>query len=301
MEEFKKTYDIGVVIGRFQIDDPHSEHIKLIEEVIKRHSKVLVLLGCSTTLSTKRNPLDYVTRKVMMEEIFGDKIVVDKIYDQKSDNIWSKKVDATIREVFPIGSVLLYGAKDSFIPYYKGIFDTQVLVPDNYVSASDVRNRIKNQIVKDTKFRQGVIYNSYNTYPKVYSTVDVCIFNNGYTKILLGKKPNEEKYRFIGGFVDVKDKDLITTVKRETHEECGLEIDDIKYIGSTQIDDWRYRNEEDKIMTHLHICRKIFGNENAKDDIVGLKWFDFNESLYDNIEKEHIILLDMLFKNLKVE
>ncbi|MCK9445615.1 NUDIX domain-containing protein [bacterium] len=296
MEEVRKKYDIGIIIGRFQIHDLHMEHKKLIDEVVSRHDKVILFLGCSSALSTKRNPMDFSTRKMMVEEIYSDKInAILPLYDQKSNDTWSTIVDNKIREIFPIGSVVLYGSKDSFIPFYKGKFATCELAPDNFISATDVRKDVSNKIIRSKEFRAGVIYSTYNRYPSVHSTIDVAICNDDYTKLLLGRKENETEFRFIGGFVDITDDNLEQTVRREAQEETGLEIGDIKYITSAKIDDWRYRNEpENCIMTHFHIAKKIFGSEKANDDIVELKWFDIDKIKETNVVENHIILLNKL-------
>ena len=300
MEEVKKKYQIGIIIGRFQIHDLHMEHKKLIDEVVSRHDKVILFLGCSPALSTKRNPMDFTTRKVMVEEIYGEKIsAILPLYDQKSNEQWSSIVDFKVREIFPLGSVVLYGSKDSFIPYYKGKFDTCELAPDNFVSATDVRNDVSNKIIRSKEFRAGIIYSTYNRYPSVHSTIDVAICNDDYTKVLLGRKEYEEEFRFVGGFVDIADNDLETTVRREAQEETGLEIGDIKYITSMKINDWRYRNEpENCIMTHFHIAKKIFGSEKANDDIVEVKWFNINEIKDVDVVENHKVLLNKLKNHL---
>lgn len=294
MEETKEKYQIGVIIGRFQTHELHNGHTEFINEVIKRNNKVLVFLGVSPTLGTKKNPLDFSTRKKMLEEYYGDKITaILPIHDKKSDLLWSKEVDNRIREVFPIGSVVLYGSKDSFIPHYNGNFATCQLEPSSpFISATQTRQQVSEQIIKSKEFRAGVIYGIYNTYPTVFSTVDVAIYNENKSKILLGRKPYENKYRFIGGFVDVKDTSFEMAAKREVVEETGLEIDDLKYIKSMRVDDWRYRKEPDRsIITHFYTAKKIFGAERPNDDIEALQWFNIHDINENNIVKEHLELL----------
>ena len=48
-----KTTQHGVIIGRFQTPELHSEHIKLIQYVLDRHEKVILFLGVSPTLANK--------------------------------------------------------------------------------------------------------------------------------------------------------------------------------------------------------------------------------------------------------
>lgn len=297
-----KKYDIGVIIGRFQIHELHTEHKKLIEHVLNQHDKVILFLGISQAINTRKNPLDFLSRKVMIEELYGDRIsIILPLHNQKSDEVWAQQVDRKIREVLPIGSVLLYGSKDSFIPYYEphGGFDTCKLEPESMVSASDVREDIKNKVLRSKEFRAGMIYAANSTFPFPYCTIDVAIMNEDETKVLLGRKSYEKKFRFIGGFTDVGDKSLEHTLKRESAEETSLEVADPQYICSRNIDDWRYRGEEDRgIITTFFKAKKIFGGEKPFDDIVELQWFDVSSFNLDNLVEGHIPLFEKLSDNL---
>jgi len=163
------------------------------------------------------------------------------------------------------------------------------------VSATDVRNDISNEIRASKEFRAGVIYGVYNTFPTVYATIDVAILNQYDEMVLLGRKKDETKFRFIGGFVDVEDESLIYTVKREGREETGLELDDIEYITSMKINDWRYAKEPERgIMTHFHTAKYIFGSPQPNDDIVELKWFQLKDFDLDEIVTGHQELMKIL-------
>lgn len=301
MEEVKKKYDIGVIIGRFQLHELHEAHFEMVSEVIKRHDKTILFLGVSPTLCTQRNPLDFLSRKVMFEEAFGNQIsVIQPLHDKKSDTVWSNQVDSKIREVFPLGSVVLYGSRDSFIPHYHGKFDVIELIPSSIVSATEIRKSVSKKVQRSTEFRAGVIYACYNSYPIVHPTIDVAITNEDETKVLLGRKKDEVEFRFIGGFADVTDESFEQTVKREAYEETGLEVDAITYIASDKVKDWRYRSTTDRsIMTTFFKAKKIFGAEKANDDIVELKWFDIATLEVKDVVPEHGRLLGKLRINLQ--
>lgn len=277
MKETEEKYDIGVIIGRFQIHELHVAHKKLIEHVIEKHDKVIIFLGVSEAINTRKNPLDFLSRKVMIEELYGHRIsAVLPLYDKRSDAVWAKQVDSKIREISPLGSVVLYGSRDSFIPYYAphGKFPTRELEPEEFVSATEVRESVKNKVLRSKEFRAGMIYAANSTFPFNYCTIDVAIMNEDETEVLLGRKAEENKFRFIGGFSDVGDCSLEKTLRREAHEETRLEVDDIQYVCSKNMDDWRYSNEEDRsIMTIFFKSKKIFGAPAPHDDIVEIKWF----------------------------
>lgn len=288
--------DIGVIIGRFQINRLHDAHRALIDSVLEKHNKVIIFLGVSKSIGTRRNPLDFASRKVMIEESYQDKIsAILPLTDMKDDLLWSKQVDEKIREVFSIGSVVLYGSRDSFIPYYHGRFDTCELEAAEKVSATDVRKEVSNKVEKSEQFRAGVIYSAYSTFPHVYPTVDVAIVKEDSGQVLLGRKPYEEKFRFIGGFTDVEDENYEVAARREAIEETGLEIGTPQYLGSARVDDWRYRSNKDRgIITLFFKAPYMYGTPKANDDIQEVKWFDIEELTENNLVGEHVKLLKFL-------
>lgn len=282
-----KTTQHGVIIGRFQTPELHSEHIKLINYVLDRHEKVILFLGVSPTLANKKHPMDFITRKYMIEEQFGiSKLTIMPLSDNKSDEIWSKQLDSKIKEVFPLGSVTIYGSRDSFIPYYKGVNKTLELQPDVFVSATDIRELASKKVISSSEFRAGIIYSVYNQFPVVYSTVDIAIIKDD--EILLGQKMNETEWRFIGGFVDVTDESDEFAAKRETLEETGLEVAELEYVCSMPVNDWRYRGMKDRsIMTRFFKAKYIFGCPTPQDDINALKWFKLTPELENILVEEH--------------
>ncbi len=294
----EKQTDIGVVIGRFQLHNLHKAHIDLIQYVVDRHDKVILFLGTSTAIGTKRHPLDFITRKYMIEELFSN-LVILPLPDNKSDDVWSNQIHIKVREVFPSGNVTLYGSRDSFIPYYKGTWNCIELEPTTYISATDIRNKVSKKVLQSEDFRAGIIYSVYNQYPIVHSTVDLLIKQGN--RVLLGRKPTQKEYRFVGGFVDPNDENEIQSCRREGLEETGLELGNFKFICSRKIEDWRYRGIKDRsIMTHLYECEVIFGSPTPQDDIEELKWFSFEELRedYKNIlVTEHVKLFEDYIKN----
>jgi bifunctional NMN adenylyltransferase/nudix hydrolase len=298
METPEKKYDIGVIIGRFQVPYLHQAHVELFQHVIERHDKVIVLLGSADKVGTRRNPIDFLSRKAMIEETFSNESIsaIMPLKDMKDDHRWSKKVDELIRDVAPIGSVVLYGARDSFIPYYHGRFDTQELVPTSYVSGTQIREEVKNKVERTNEFRAGMVYVANNTFPFNYATVDVAIFRDQTEQeILLGRKPDEKKYRFIGGFSDVTDESFESAGRREVMEETGLLIETLEYVASKSVDDWRYRSDTDRgIITTLFKGYYTSGRPEAKDDIEEVKWFNINSLNEYNLVPEHLKLLESL-------
>ncbi|MFA5395946.1 MAG: NUDIX domain-containing protein [Methanogenium sp.] len=273
------TADVGIIVGRFQVPYLHSEHIELLETVKANHRKVIVFLGVSPLLTTTNNPLDFESRKQMILEKFPSFTVL-YIKDTADDGVWSKHLDEQISDVVPpTQTVLLYGSRDSFISRYYGKYDCQELLQKNYISGTQLRQETKNEAISSADFRKGVIWAAYNRFATAYTTVDIAILNEQKTKVLLASKYNRKGKMFVGGFSSPESNSFEDDARREVMEETGLEIADLKYIGSFSIDDWRYRGEVDKIKTLFFTAQYVFGNPTAQDDISDIEWFDVNDIL----------------------
>lgn len=305
MEPKAVKADIGVIIGRFQIDDLHAAHHDLIKTVMARHKRVLILIGNTPTKVTRSNPLDFMTRKLMIAQSYPD-IPILPVRDTSSDSEWSKGVDLQVRSVYDMGSVALYGSRDGFIPFYNGEFQT-IELESKYpeLSSTEIREMAAQEVKASSNFRKGVIYASYNKYPIAFHTVDVAILSEDNSKVLLARKNSDQagKWRFVGGFVDpVKDRTVEAAAVRELREEAGgAEYEKPVYVGSAKINDWRYRNEPDGIITSFFAARHLWGRPRAADDIDDLKWFDL-ESLFRSdgyqVVDEHKVLVSLLKNHL---
>lgn len=284
--------DVAVIIGRFQVHELHEEHRRLIDEVLAKHERVLMFLGVSELRNSKRNPLDFNARKQMIQEDYPS-IEIYCIDDKLSNSVWSKELDTRIgRLTSPDQTVLLYGGRDSFIKHYSGIHRTCELEPKIVISGTELRRRVSIKTQPSKDFRAGAIWASYNRYNTVYPTVDVAILRNG--EVLLGKKYRDNGlYRFVGGFADPNSLSYEADARREAREETGLEVGDLKYLGSTLIDDWRYRGEEDKIKTIFFSAEYVYGSPEASDDLDGLGWFKI-EDIFKVITPEHLDLATLL-------
>lgn len=285
----EEQYDVGVIVARFQVAELHKGHRDLLDTVCDRHDKVIVLLGLSPLMVTKENPLDFESRKRMLLDYQPDLIVL-YVKDQFDDTVWSKKLDEMVTDVTSPGqTAVLYGSRDSFAPHYYGKFPVVELEQQVFISGTEVRKQIARSVRKSPDFRAGVIWAAYSKFPTVYTTVDVLIQDSKEKKVLLGRKQNEQLYRLIGGFADPRSKSFEEDAAREVQEETGLDIGNLQYLGSFQVDDWRYRKEEDCIKTLLFKGEYMYGRPKAADDIVEVRWFPIIDLMRDGAITYHIM------------
>ncbi len=265
---------VGALVARFQVHELHPAHIELIEYVCDRHDKVLIVLGLAAVRGTINNPLDLQAREQMVREAFPD-VTIAYIQDAGSDEAWSKKLDQVIsHHITPSQNVMLYGGRDSFVDHYSGKWPTQVLESEVVFSGTVLREEVSRRSTRKTRdFRAGAIWQVFNRFPVSYPTVDVGVWKDD--KLLLVRKPDEDKWRLPGGFAEPDSETYEADARREVAEEAGISITDPVYVTSRRIDDWRYRNERDKIKTLLFTADYQFGHLEPQDDeIAEAGWLD---------------------------
>lgn len=295
-----KEAEIGVIVGRFQTNELHDGHVSLINSVLEKHKKTIILLGVANIQNTERNPLDFASRKMMIQKLYPT-ITILPIRDTRFNEKWSQDVDSIITVPYGDKKTVIYGSRDSFIPFYSGKNTVIELEPSIEYSATNIRAEVAKETLDSKDFRSGVIYNSFNQRPITYPTVDIAVINdNG--EVLLARKPNEQLFRFVGGFTDREDDSYEIAARRELNEETTLSALSLKYVASQKINDWRYANEKSGIMTTLFSTYTWdgMGIPVASDDLGKggeLKYFSIDklsdaDYVTRNIVPEHVQLMN---------
>lgn len=307
VKDLSANAEVGVIVGRFQVAELHEAHRDLIQTVVDRHPRTIIFLGNAPIMGSYENPLDFDCRAQMIKDEFPE-VTVLFIPDCRCDIAWSSNLDYLISGVVQPGrKVVLYGSRDSFIKGYHGRYDTQELVSEVHISGSKVREEIRKENINSVDFRKGMIMCSSIQFPTVHPCVDIAVidYSNNRPKVLLAQKTTDpkDKWRFIGGFADPEvsigyENDAV----REAREETGLYVSDPKYVGSFPINDWRYRNERNKIITTFFIGKYTHGRAEPRDDLKGGKlwWANVNELHKDLFIEDHqplfLALIDKLSK-----
>lgn len=262
--------DVGIIVARFQVPYLSDGHHRLIQSVKSRHTKLTIVLGISRVLCSRKDPLDFSSRKAMLQEDYPTANIIP-LTDQGSDKLWSSTLDTLIRSIHPVETVALYGGRDSFIAHYVGRFKTVPLEDEGGISGTQIREASFHDVKTTEDFRRGVCYATANQYPKVIPTVDVAITKGNM--LLLGKKKGESGWRFPGGYAGLNET-YEGAGRREAQEETGATLGKMTYVASCPIDDWRYRGSSDQIKTILFHSKFVYGNVQASDDLDEIKWFE---------------------------
>ena len=289
----ESNIEVGVLVGRWQGDELHEGHREVINIVRKNHPRVFIFVGQSPLKGTANDPLDFTSRRWMIEDTYPD-VEVHRIDDVGDNERWSRDLDRQIRLLIGANQkVMLYGSRKSFIDDYKGSFPTTELEATTQISATEIRRRIGIKAKRSREFRQGMIHLAQNRFPTVYTTVDMAGFRDNYHQLLLGRKPGENLWRFPGGFSDVDSPSFEYDASREYWEEVTLQVSPCgwQYVGSFLVDDWRYRHQVDKIKTLLFAYDLDDINDvttaEAGDDLDEIRWFTFDSIGPDKLVKTH--------------
>ncbi len=294
--------DVGVIVGRFQVHKLHAGHHDLIESVRVRHQKVVIFLGHRPgVLGTRGDPLDFQSRKAMLETAYPALITILPLPDKPRDNQWSADLDRRIAEVTEGLSVQLYGSRDSFVPSYQGRYPVVELAASFHQSGTEIRKSISNSVRASQDFRHGVVYSAFNRHPTSFQCVDAAVIRargQDNEAVLLGRKNTDpsRKWRFFGGFVSPKDESLERAASRELHEEApGISVHvPGRYLGSSRVGDWRYRGGPDGIMTALFAFDYMSGGIQAADDMDGADFIATSYLTENTFVEDHRPLFQLL-------
>ena len=299
----------GVIFLPFQTHFLSDVHAGVIDDAIQAHEHVIIALPVRRITPSKRSPLTFQVRERLITQTYGDVTIV-AVPDTKYPEDKIKALENAVRAPFSEmrGSVALY-TSDTFASLYTtngGKWKTTI-VPDILKCEEQARRLAQKAPVVNTDQVLGIIQGLNQQFPISWSTVDICIYRRvaGKTMILLGKKPGERGWRFPGGFKDREDPSYEVAVLREAGEEILRQDVDPKtvmrepeYIGSLNINDWRYVDEIDGITT-LFYAIEFTGTDDqieANDDIAESQWFAVDQLTEDIMEGEHKKLLALMFQ-----
>lgn len=293
----------GIVFLPFQTASLLDVHTGVIEEALRNHEQVIIALPVRRITPSKRSPLSFTVRETMIKHIYQEQVIVVAVPDTKyvEDKITALETAVCAPFSEMRGKVVLY-TTEKFANLYKGKWKVEIVPDVLNLEEQDRRDTIPGALQSF-----GMVYALNAMFPISWSTVDICIFRKvkGKIMILLGKKPGERGWRFPGGFKDREDPNYETAVFRESGEEIlRQDVDPTTvltepfYIGSLNINDWRYEDEIDGITT-LFYGIEFTGTDDqieANDDIAESQWFELEALVEDVMEGEHKKLLAILKK-----
>ena len=108
----KKSYRLGILVGRFQT--LHRGHEMIIDKAVELCDEVGIFIGSSQESGTNKNPYTYELRKELLENVYGDRVKIWPLPDAGLGNVpaWGDYVLAHVKERFGRFPDLLVSGKE---------------------------------------------------------------------------------------------------------------------------------------------------------------------------------------------
>lgn len=299
---------VGVVVGRFQVPMLTSAHMSLLEHAADQNDMLIVVVGTTMVRGDLHDPLPFDCVRINIEDrlLFNSnhvKLKILKLEDHPSDSTWNRNLDELITQNTSLeDDVTLYGGRDSFLKCYDGKFATANVIIHDDSSGTESRKIWQQKTIdvlndeawmdldRFAAFNAGIIHGSSLLYPTSYQCVDI-LAHVDRKHIVLIRKPGCKQWQLPGGFVDVADKTLEEAALRELEEETKIRGTLAKYFTSHRIDDYRYMNRRDKVMTTLFevpVNLTDVLNMRASDDAEEVDTFILQD-VAETWDKQHIL------------
>lgn len=224
---------LGILIGRFQVPEPHEGHRFLVRQIQRECDEVLILFGSANRPRSVKNPYTYLERMRAMKQHFP-RVSVAPLNDYKySDAQWMADVAATITHMcvqigleldVPVDTIepVLYGHhKDGndylhWFPQYQYVN----INSDIDISGTEIRNTCKALLPQSVQqdmqyFAQEAI--RFKDYPYAeslnFNCADPVLECNGHILVVQrGGLPGVGNWALPGGFKN----------HNETFQDCAI-------------------------------------------------------------------------------
>ncbi len=237
---------IGILIGRFQVPEPHEGHRFLIKRILERVDELVILVGSSNQARSPRNPYTFLERREAIYNSFKDiksRILVVPINDYMyNDSQWMADVAATIKHCVGVNQeTILYGHFKPGNDYLKWFPQLKYENIDNEIDVSGTEMRNANRHLLPLSVQEDMRYiekeaKKFENYPYPDSLNVMCgdavVECLGHVLLVKrGRAPGVGNWALPGGHKHTYETAL-RCVLRELDEETNLRIPEKVLVGS---------------------------------------------------------------------
>lgn len=238
---------IGVLIGRFQLPEPHEGHRLIINRMLETFDQVIILVGSANRAQSVRNPFSYGERYLSIKNLYP-KVFVYPLNDYKySDTQWQVDVVNTVNyAVSNIASlanveITLCGYWKEGNDYLKWFPQWKYLPIESNIdiSGTEIRNNYRNllpaQVQQDMQYfeQEALKFKDY-PYPETlnFNCADALVECNGHVLLIERKfTPGAGTLALPGGFKN-RNETFLDCAIRELIEETNIRVPEKVLRGS---------------------------------------------------------------------
>lgn len=293
---------IGVLIGRFQVPEPHEGHRFLLKRVSEMCDQLLILVGSSNRASSVKNPYSFAYRRNKLSEIVPKAIILPLNDYPYNDSQWMVDVAKTIEYVAesspePVLNISLFGHYKEGNDYLKWFPQYQFENIDSSieVSGTEIRSAYRHLLPKNVQVDMAYFEKEesmFSTYPYPgtlnFNCADAVVECSGHVLLIQrGHAPGAGTWALPGGFKNSNETFLQAAI-RELYEETNLRVPKKVVLGSikaTQLFDSPTRGSgipRNTVAVRIVIQPDPSGSlprANGGDDAALAKWVSIYDAL----------------------
>lgn len=292
---------VGILIGRFQVSSPHEGHRFLINRILEKCDKLIILVGSANRARSIKNPFTFMERANAILDSFPDKqnrIWVVPLNDYLyNDSQWMADVAATVKHTLGVmkedsADLTLYGHFKKGNDYLKWFPHMKFENIDSEIelSGTEVRNSMRNSVLMPQSVRDDFQYYENEIIKfRNYPYPETLNFNCGDTvvtclgHVLLIKRkvaPGVGTWALPGGHKN-RNETFLDCAIRELYEETNLRVPEKVVRGSitnTKLFDHPARNNgvpRNTLAVMVSLQPNLDGTlprANGADDASEAKW-----------------------------
>ena len=148
-------YRYGLYIGRFQ--PLHKGHCSVIRKALSECEKLVIVIGSTQEVGTRKNPFSFEDRKRFIEKVFEkdiDRIIIIGLEDRPNianDSSWGEYVFNKVNQILDIKPEAVYAGEELINSHWYDTIDIVV----KKVNRGDIN-------VSATEVREALYQNDYN-------------------------------------------------------------------------------------------------------------------------------------------